>query len=69
MAADKAGCRGGEALYGCAEGHNSFVEGAGTDGLFLHVVCKGVHSLMPDLGRVLFDGGLAMSPLGIPPEV
>ena len=31
--------------------------------------CKGVHSLMPDLGRVLSDGGLAASSLRIPPEV
>ena len=35
----------------------------------LHANCKGVHSLMPDLGRVLLIGGLASSSLRIPPEV
>ena len=32
-------------------------------------LCKGVHSLTPDLGRFLIDGGLALASLWIPPEV
>ena len=36
--------------------------------LLIHL-CKGVHSLMPDLGRFLVDGGLATASLWIPPEV
>ena len=34
-----------------------------------HKHCKGVHSLMPDLGCFLIDGGLATASLWIPPEV
>ena len=39
-----------------------------TTSVSIHTV-KGVHSLMPDLGCVLIDGGLAASSLRIPPEV
>ena len=31
--------------------------------------CKGVHSLMPDLGRFMVDSGLAAASPWIPPEV
>ena len=34
-----------------------------------HVWCKGVHSLMPDLGRFSVDDGLVAASLWIPPEV
>ena len=34
----------------------------------LHL-CKGVHSLMPNLGRVLVGDGLVATSLQIPPEV
>ena len=33
------------------------------------IICKGVHSLMPDLGHVVDSDGLCTSLLWLPPEV